>query len=619
MLLALGTAAAQERAPLQGAAAFDRLADQLERGELVIATHKEAMDWLDRLKGLTPPGDIRRELRYRYMFCIMGLDADPAQGVAYAEQGLADARRAGYADGEVNFHFCRGANQESLTTPRDALVDYNAGIDIARHDENMRLVADGLTWRGSVQSLLGEHALALVDFLEAQNFYDHSGVPIESDQNLFNIAVAYRRLGEQAEARRYITKLMQQGIERKDVPQQMAAHMQLGFLDSESDAGHWPAAKKHFESALGMAQKIDSDVAQGSAHLGLAQVLNQLGDYRAALVQLDAARTALAATHDHSDGDMLALQEGEAHAGLGDHALALKDFARAEAFLQKSGNLRYLADLLEHRSHSYEALGQTALALADLRRMVKVHAALDHKAQTNTTTLMSYQFDTARREQENRKLEADRILREEQVESLQNVRRWQRTALAMGGVLILLLVWLALRQVRRSRRLHRMAMTDALTGVANRRRLVHLGQLALGHAVAMGESLSLIALDVDHFKRVNDTYGHPVGDQVLIRLASVCQQALRQVDHLGRMGGEEFVVILPGSDAAAASQVAERLRQEIHALNFEDLASGLKVTISLGVTQAMPSDSDLDRLIARADEALYLAKHGGRNRVERFV
>ena len=118
---------------------------------------------LDRLHGLIPPGDAHRELRYRYMYCILGMDADPAQGVAFAEQGLADARRLDDPDAEANFHFCRGANQESLTTPRDALPDYNAGIAIARQAENTRLMADGLTWRGAVQSLLGEHALALVD------------------------------------------------------------------------------------------------------------------------------------------------------------------------------------------------------------------------------------------------------------------------------------------------------------------------------------------------------------------------------------------------------------------------------------------------------------------------
>jgi diguanylate cyclase (GGDEF)-like protein len=615
-LLVLCVAARAGEGGASAGPSFDRLADQLERGELVITTHDDALELLDQLKRQVPPGDARRELRYRYMFCILGMDGDPAKGVAYAEQGIADARRVGYEDAEINFHFCRGDNQESLTTARDALPDYNAGIELARHAENSRLVADGLTWRGSVQSLLGEHALALVDFLEAQKFYDSAGEPIESEQNLFNIAVAYRRLGERSKARDYLDRLMRLGKERKDLPQQAAAHMQLGFLDSETGPDHLAAARGHFVAALQIARSTGNHVTQGAAHMGLAQVLNQLGEHQGALDELVAARAEFVMTRDRSDGDMLALQEGEAHAGLGDHAQAISDFSRSEAFLRKSGNLRYLSELLEQRSRSYEALGKTALALADLRRMVKVHEALDRKAQSYTTTLMSYQFDTARKEQENRRLEADRTLRDEQLAASQRVRRWQRFALTLGGVLIVLLLWQAQRQLRRSRRLHRMAMTDPLTGVANRRGLENVGVSAIEHARASGEPLSLIAMDVDHFKSVNDTLGHAAGDRVLVALVATCLGALRQVDRLSRVGGEEFVALLPGSEAIAATQIAERLRAEVKAMVLDDVAPGLSVTVSLGVAELLPGDGTLEQLLRRVDRALYKAKAQGRDRVE---
>ncbi|MGA0587738.1 diguanylate cyclase [Dyella sp. KRB-257] len=609
-------AATGQGAVAPSGAGFDRLADQLERGALVINTHDDALRLLDRLKRELPPRDARRELRYRYMFCILGMDGDPAKGVAYAEQGIADARRIGYTDAEINFHFCRGSMLESLTTPRDALPDYNAGIEIARHAENTRLVADGLTWRGSVQSLLGEHALALVDFLEAQKFYDRAGEPIESEQNLLNIAVAYRRLGELEEARGHLDNLMKLGMARKDLPQQMAAHMELGFLDAESSPRQLQSARKHFTAALQMARTTGSHVAQGSAHMALAQVLNQMGDYHGALRELDAAHAEDAISGDQSDGDMFALQEGVAHAGLGDHARAIADFNRSEALLRKSGNLRYLAQLLDHRSRSYEALGKTAQALADLRRMVKVHEALDRKAQSYNTTLMSYQFDTARKEQENRRLEADRKLRDEQLASLKRVRHWQRTALALGGVLIVLLLWQAQRQLRRSRRLHRMAMTDPLTGVANRRGLEYVGERALRHACTMDEPMALLAMDLDHFKQVNDDHGHPVGDEVLKRFCSLCTESLRQIDRIGRMGGEEFLVVLPGTALDAARPIAERLRESVSALVLDDLVPGLRITVSIGVTERRESDKEFNQLLTRADQALYAAKRQGRNRTE---
>jgi diguanylate cyclase (GGDEF)-like protein len=409
---------------------------------------------------------------------------------------------------------------------------------------------------------------------------------------------------------------MKVGKERKDLPQQAAAHMQLGFLDSESGPDHLAAAREHFQVALQIARSTGSHVSQGSAHMGLAQVLNQLGEHQGALDELAAARAEFATTRDRSDGDMLALQEGEAHAGLGDHALAISDFNRSEAFLRKSGNLRYLSELLEQRSRSYEALGKTARALADLRRMVKVHEALDRKAQSFTTTLMSYQFDTARKEQENRRLEADRQLRDEQLAALERVRRWQRAALALGGVLIVLLLWQAQRQLRRSRRLHRMAMTDPLTGIANRRRIEDLGQSMFAEAAAENGPMAVVVLDVDHFKQVNDAFGHQVGDMVLTRIVGACQSILRKGDCIGRMGGEEFIVLLPGADGDEAREVAERLCNCVQASRLDDLAAGLRVSISLGVGSRRPDDGGLECLVRRADRALYRAKDSGRNRVE---
>jgi diguanylate cyclase (GGDEF)-like protein len=596
------------------AAAFDQYADQLERGEIAPDNQADVLKALDKMKALVPAGDARRELRYRYMFCIMGLDGSPAQGIAYAQQGIEDARRIGYVDAEVNFHFCRGSNQEALTTPRDALADYDAGITLAHDHENQRLVADGLTWRGSVRSLLGEHALALVDFLEAQKFYETSGAPIESEQNLFNIAVAYRRLGEEAQARVYLDKLLVLGERRHDRSQQMASHMQLGFLDSEE--GDQVAAEKHLRKALALAQAVDSRWQGASIHLGLAQTANLQGRYAQALTELAKAAPGFARMGDRSNRDMVLLQTAKAHAGLGQHTLAIAEFDQAEKLLQESGNLRYLAELLDARANSYQALGRLDRAVLDLRRLVKAHQALDRKAHSDNATLMNYQFQAAQREQENRALAADRALKDQQLKSLERVRHWQRLALVLGGVLIMLLIWLAVRQFRRSRKLHRMAMTDPLTGIANRRRIEELARRALAHAGASGEPMCVLVLDVDHFKAVNDAFGHAVGDQVLVRVAQACKQALRRFDLLGRFGGEEFLVVLPDTPLDVAMQIAERLRHKVESLPLGNLAPGLQVTASVGAAELDADADDLPELIRRADTAMYRAKDGGRNRIE---
>ncbi|HEV2538078.1 MAG TPA: diguanylate cyclase [Frateuria sp.] len=596
------------------AEAFDQLAGKLERGEIAPDNQAGMLQVLEQVKGLVPPGDARRELRYRYLFCILGMDASPAEGIAYAERGLADARRIGYAEAEINFHFCRGSNQEALTTSRDALVDYDAGIALARSHENTRLVADGLTWRGSVQSLLGEHALALVDFLEAQKFYATSGAPIESEQNLFNIAVAYRRLGESAQAREYLDKLLALGEQRHDRAQQLAAHMQLGFLDSE--VGEQASAESHLHKALALARAVDNRSQEAGIHLGLAQVDNQQGRYAQALDELALAQPGFARMGDRSNRDMILLQTAKAHAGLGQHDQAIAEYAQAETLLQQSGNLRYLAELLDARARSYQALNRLQPEVTDLRRLVKVREALDRKAHSDNATLMNYQFQTAQRDQENRRLAADRALKEQQLQSLEHVRHWQRVALMLGGVLILMLLWLAARQFRRSRKLHRLAMTDPLTGIANRRHIEELARRALNDARAQGESLCVLVVDVDHFKAVNDAFGHAVGDQVLVRIAQACRQVLRRFDMLGRMGGEEFLIVLPDTSLEVALQMAERLRRKLESLSLANLAPSLKVTASVGAAEADHESDDLSELIRRADTAMYRAKDAGRNRVE---
>ena len=159
-----------------------------------------------------------------------------------------------------------------------------------------------------------------------------------------------------------------------------------------------------------------------------------------------------------------------------------------------------------------------------------------------------------------------------------------------------------------------LAQTDPLTGLANRRRT--LGQLGkcVSSAEAMGEPFSLVTFDIDHFKQVNDSYGHQMGDDVLVRVAGIACGQMRDSDLLGRTGGEEFVWLLPGATADVAWAAAERLRQRIERESAgEDLPP---VTVSIGHATWREGE-DVETLLGRADAALYAAKSLGRNRVRK--
>ncbi|MGJ3523304.1 sensor domain-containing diguanylate cyclase [Nitratidesulfovibrio sp. D1] len=164
-------------------------------------------------------------------------------------------------------------------------------------------------------------------------------------------------------------------------------------------------------------------------------------------------------------------------------------------------------------------------------------------------------------------------------------------------------------------RLRELATTDGLTGLANRRRFLE----ALEHEVQRhrryGTPLALVSIDVDRFKRVNDTWGHAVGDAVLRALSAICRAEVRDVDTVGRIGGEEFAVLLPDTAPEEAMAVAERLRVAVQAAPLLTAAGPLSVTLSLGVAASPPCDG-ADALLREADRALYRAKARGRNRVE---
>lgn len=160
------------------------------------------------------------------------------------------------------------------------------------------------------------------------------------------------------------------------------------------------------------------------------------------------------------------------------------------------------------------------------------------------------------------------------------------------------------------------ATSDFLTGVASRRELTRALETAVEAAQREGRPLSLVALDIDHFKSVNDTYGHPVGDDVLREVGRRLSQACPAGATVGRLGGEEFALVLPGLDLERARALAERVRQLVGDATVPDRKGGaVRFTASLGVATRSPTAAGAEALMATADRALYEAKHGGRDRV----
>lgn len=162
-----------------------------------------------------------------------------------------------------------------------------------------------------------------------------------------------------------------------------------------------------------------------------------------------------------------------------------------------------------------------------------------------------------------------------------------------------------------------MARTDGLTGLANRQALLERANGEFSRARRYSRSLSVIMIDIDHFKSINDQYGHAAGDQVLRQLGQQFQSRLRDSDLMGRIGGEEFALLLPDTPKDNALYVAERMREQLNETSIAlDNGITLNITASFGVAAMNDDDADFNAVLHRADVAMYDAKHGGRNQVK---
>ena len=188
---------------------------------------------------------------------------------------------------------------------------------------------------------------------------------------------------------------------------------------------------------------------------------------------------------------------------------------------------------------------------------------------------------------------------------------------AMCAVLSVAFGFVYMTMERAERRNYEMAMKDMLTGLSNRRAITEGLQMAVAQAQRQGHLLSVLLIDIDHFKRINDSYGHQAGDAVLRAVAGTLQSRVRAQDQVGRFGGEEFLVVLPDTGLEGAVTLAQALRAAVESTPAQWGAHGIATTISIGVRGGLISGADTsESLVAAADAAMYQAKQGGRNRVE---
>lgn len=232
---------------------------------------------------------------------------------------------------------------------------------------------------------------------------------------------------------------------------------------------------------------------------------------------------------------------------------------------------------------------------------------------------LNAKYETDLKVKANELLKTEHELQALQLEEAKKEADTQNRNILVLFITALIIVVLMMRQLKISATLKHIAKRDSLTRLFNRRSLFEQGENHVESALKYQHDLSVILLDIDHFKQVNDLHGHFVGDEVIKIIAKLGNETIRPRDIFARLGGEEFTVILPETSLEQAKAIAERLREKIELYDLANQAKSLTLTVSIGVASLTQTEQNFDALLSAADEAMYSAKNAGRNQVCSYI
>jgi len=266
----------------------------------------------------------------------------------------------------------------------------------------------------------------------------------------------------------------------------------------------------------------------------------------------------------------------------------------------------------------YAAKKQFDLAYVQKKEYLKRYEAYSDKKNADTVRMLNKKYETDRKLKENELINNQNILKQFQIRDAENQKNAQQKNFILLLVTTLVFFLLSLRQFKVRRVLQKMAQTDSLTKLLNRKALFAQGQLLTGKALEEQSEFSAIVLDIDFFKRINDDYSHDIADKVLQQVAKLGNETMRSRDIFARIGGEEFAAILPEANLDEAKAIAERLREKIFEYNFSHLGIECPVSASFGVASLHQVIPQFELLLHAADKAMSVAKKKGCNQVVSF-
>jgi len=593
------------------AADAGRIRAILDEAERIRASDKarsrQLLDEVERQK----PADPDLVARVQLLECKWA-DA-PAAAYQAVTIGLAAADKAGSVGLRAKLLACRAGALMVGGKAVDAEREYGTAAALARKVGDRPLEAEAAGDIGYLQYERGAMADALANLQNSYRLSAQLGDEKGRLDALSNIANVYAdsHVAQYDRAIEYYKQLL--GDYEKHGQPSDVADTTFNIGSTFETKGDLAAAELHYRRALAAFQKLgrSADVAFTKRALGSALV--KQGRAAEALPLLDAS-VAFYDGHDEENAAHSRQFRGMAYRRLERLPEALSELDAARRYFEREKNVRFLEKNAEETALIYSQLGDWRKAYDASVRQAALSQTLAATRRDELSSRLRVAFDSEKKDQENRALVRESGLR---AVALREAERSRKLQIAVSALIALLAATMAIlfwRQVVNTRRMRAMAMTDELTRLPNRRHILAVTDIAFDAAKREGRAAAVIVLDIDRFKRINDTLGHAAGDAVLRSVAHTCRITLRADDQIGRIGGEEFLVVLHSATSQQAHEIAERLRLAVERLDLSSIASDLSITISLGV--CVTSDYDASAAIAAADSMLYRAKENGRNRIE---
>jgi len=581
----------------------------IERAAVAVRTDPEASrrDTQAALDVLATRPDVDLEIRARLLLCDDLSERDRAaaeQQIELARALLPQARRQGLQAGLLT---CQGTILETVGENAHALALYEQAVQVAERAGDDEMLAAALYARGYLLPLQGKYSRGMADLRRAQAIYEQLGLPHHALTALNGIAIMYNRMGDYGEARRMYARALEAqrsaGMRREEG---VTLH-NLGRV--EENLQQWDAALQAFQQSYAISRDLNYPRGMAYALRGMAAVSNAQGNPRHALETLDRAAALQQQTPDARLSAQIALARGIALHQLerlpaSAQALqeAMQIFQKADSRNELRTAYEELASVQAQMGHWQQAYEYLALAREAAERLFRNQ--IDQRFAT-----LKVEFDTAAKEKENALLLRENETNQKAIAQGQRAQRLQAAVIVLTVVLAGLLATLAMHQWRTTRRMRALAMTDELTGVPNRRAVLsRLAPLLQQHC-----GCAMLIIDIDHFKSINDQHGHPEGDEALKRVAEQLRSEVREPAFIGRLGGEEFVVVIPGATLEAAEALAERFREQVMGIDTCRWFADRPITVSIGLTLAVAAGETPSSMLQRADAALYEAKRAGRN------